>query len=103
MDIKILDKKKLGKKGKEEISTVRVSRKKGQLTMNDIHKLKEEIRKKALEKYKNFELKFMVLRNGGSFKTATDENQLLEYFTDLVKDPTKFTQFDSVDFQIIYS
>ena len=105
MEIEKINSKKLGKYGKEELGTYRLKRKKKgeQLTLNDIHNIKAQIKTNVEAKYDNFELKTIVFRNGGMWKTATDENKLLDYFTDLVKDPNKFLHFDSVDFHIIYS
>lgn len=105
MEIQKLESKKLGKKGKEELAVYRLSRKKKgeRLTINDIHNIKAQLKEAMESKYDNYELKTIVFRNDGMWKTATDENKLLDYFTDLVKDPNKFLQFENVDFQVVYS
>ena len=104
MDIQTLSKKVIGKNGLETNAVYRVTNKKGhKLTIADIKTLKEKFKTQALGKHDYYNLNCMKLYNGGGFKTATDENDLINYFDNLVKDPDKFLEYDFIDFNVNYS
>jgi hypothetical protein len=104
MNIETISKKKIGLKGKEENAVYRVSKKNGgKLTINDVKLLKQKFQQKANKEHDFYQLNCMKFMGGAGFKTATDENDLINYFENLVKDPDKFVEFDFVDFNVNFS
>lgn len=79
----------------------KITKKEGNITINDI----KNIKKKWIEdgKKKNKEVRIdMIKVLSGSWVTFTSEEKFNEYFDSHVKDPSKFFEFPQVEFFVQY-
>jgi hypothetical protein len=86
--------------GSTKETVYQVSKQDGKLTINDVVRLRAKFQKEAEKKYDNVLISLTKVLAGKwvSFKSETDMN---EYFESKVKDPSKFYEFDLVQFFMI--
>jgi hypothetical protein len=80
---------------------VRVKRKKGKVTVNDIKNLREKFINDGENQFDVFKVPLIKV-NAGKWVTFTSEEKFNEYFESKVKDPSKFYEFDEVHFYVHY-
>lgn len=87
--------------GKSTEKVTRIKKANGKITINDVKNISEVFKRDNEKKFKHFEIKLIKVLAGG-FWSSFDELKFNEYFNDKVKDPSKFYQFDNVDFYVHY-
>lgn len=99
------DKFDISKRREREIGNAKeivyqVAKPNGQLTINDVTRLRAKFQKEAEKKYDNVLISLTKVLAGQwtSFKSEADMN---EYFESKVADPSKFYEFEMVHFYMI--
>jgi hypothetical protein len=78
---------------------IEIYKSKGDVTINDVNKLKKKLIADAKMKYQHADV-MLIKVLAGSWMTFTSEEKFNEYFDSKVLDPSKFYEFEKVVFYL---
>ncbi len=85
--------------GRINESAIEIYKTKGDITINDVKKLKNKLISDAKVKYQHADV-MMIKVLAGKWVTFTSEEKFNDYFESKVLDPSKFYEFEKVVFYL---
>lgn len=98
MEHKLLREKKIGNTVEQ---VYKLTRKEGNMTINDVLRAKKKWLDDGKKKFKAIDIG-MIKVVSGEWVTFHDDESFNAYFENKVKDPSKFYEFPQVEFYVTY-
>jgi len=87
----------------EKQVTTQIYKDKGPMTIHDVRRLVDGIRKKGNKEYGFFDVSLVRVLNGDKFASFSNTEQFESYYAGKVADPTKFEDILQIQITTIFS